>query len=68
MNEYGNHRQIWVKANRPIPKDEFRRSYHIHHLDRDPTNNELDNLICLSANVHYELHKTQVILEQRFFY
>ena len=37
--------------------DEFRPSIHIHHLDRDRTNNSKDNLIPLCANCHYGLHR-----------
>ena len=59
MKQYGNHRKIWEDANGPIPLDEFGRSYHIHHIDGDPTNNELSNLLCLSPNDHFELHRSQ---------
>lgn len=54
MKQYGNHRKIWKEANGPIPLDEFGRSYHIHHIDGDPTNNELSNLLCLSPNDHFD--------------
>lgn len=57
--KYGNHRKVWEKFNGPIPLDEFGRSYHIHHIDGNPCNNELPNLLCLSPNDHFELHRTQ---------
>ncbi|ARW58152.1 I-TevIII-like protein [Serratia phage X20] len=59
MNEYGNHRKIWIESNGEIPLDEFGRSYHIHHIDGNPSNNELSNLLCLSPNDHFELHRSQ---------
>jgi len=42
--------------------------YHVHHLDEDKTNNEPDNLTCISAGDHeryhigkyYEAHKEEV--------
>lgn len=59
MKQYGNHRKIWEEANGPIPKDVFGRSYHIHHLDGDIENNDISNLLCLSAKDHYLLHKSK---------
>lgn len=59
MSVYGNHRKIWIKAFGEIPKDKFGRSYHIHHIDGNPNNNDLSNLSCVSAQKHYEIHKSQ---------
>lgn len=42
-----------------IPKDSQGRSYDIHHIDGDYTNNDISNLIALSIEEHYNLHKTQ---------
>ena len=42
-----------------IPKDSQGRSYDIHHIDGDYTNNEISNLVALSIEEHYNLHKTQ---------
>jgi hypothetical protein len=43
-------RNIWSRANGPIPKD-----YHIHHIDGNFTNNELSNLQCLTAAEHMRI-------------
>ncbi len=45
-------RDIWRDSYGPIPE-----GYQIHHIDRNPTNNDLSNLMCLSAKEHNELHK-----------
>ena len=42
-----------------IPKDSQGRSYDIHHIDGDYTNNDLSNLVALSIEEHYNLHKAQ---------
>ena len=54
-----NYRKIWENAYGPIPKDEQRRSYEIHHMDGNRKNNSLENLVCLSVQEHYELHLKQ---------
>lgn len=56
---YGNHRQIWISHHGEIPVDDQGRSYHIHHLDGNPLNNDISNLICLSPEDHYEVHLKQ---------
>lgn len=52
-------RKTWVDANGKIPKDECGRSFHIHHIDSDLSNNNLDNLMCVSLQEHYEIHLRQ---------
>jgi hypothetical protein len=42
-----------------IPRDSQGRSYDIHHIDGDYTNNEISNLVALSIEEHYNLHKAQ---------
>ncbi len=49
-NRY-EHRDVWEKANGPIPID-----HHIHHKNRIRTDNRLENLECLSRTVHMRLH------------
>ena len=51
-----NYRKIWFKINGPIPKDQFGRTYEIHHLDGDHKNNSIENLVCLSIQEHYDIH------------
>lgn len=45
-------RVIWENEVGPIPK-----GYQIHHIDRNPTNNNLSNLLCVPAKEHCEIHK-----------
>ena len=52
MRQHKLYRKIWERHNGEIPK-----GYHIHHLDLDKTNNKIENLICLSPQEHFELHK-----------
>ena len=50
-NESRRARRIWTQANGPIPP-----KHHIHHKDRNWTNNAIENLECLSAAEHESLH------------
>lgn len=50
------YRKIYENHHGPIPKDEAGRSYHIHHIDRDRSNNHPDNLIALSIEEHFNIH------------
>lgn len=45
------HTYVWEKHNREIPK-----GYHIHHIDFDTSNNEIDNLVMLKEGEHLSLH------------
>ena len=46
------YRRLWEKLNnKKIPS-----SYHIHHLDNNKNNNNIDNLICVSPEEHFEVH------------
>jgi hypothetical protein len=53
------HRKIWQKHYGEIPKDEKGRTYDIHHIDGNPLNNDISNLVALSRREHYETHKRQ---------
>lgn len=54
-----NYREIWKSHFGEIPKDSDGRTYEIHHIDGDNTNNVIDNLKCLSIKEHYDLHYSQ---------
>ncbi len=45
------HREIFKRNFGEIPK-----GYHIHHLDGNRKNNDPDNLIAVSPQMHYEIH------------
>lgn len=53
------YRKIWTDAYGPIPKDDAGRSYEIHHLDKNHSNNELANLKLVSIQEHYAIHFSQ---------
>jgi len=54
-----NYRKLWEQHYGPIPKDKNGRTFDIHHIDGNRTNNSLDNLICLSIEDHYKIHMDQ---------
>ena len=45
------HRAVWRSANGPVPD-----GWHIHHLDQNPANNALSNLVALSPSDHSDEH------------
>jgi hypothetical protein len=49
-------RNVWRSHFGEIPKDSMGRSYEIHHKDRNPNNNSIDNLEALSIEEHYIEH------------
>lgn len=53
------YRTIYQKHYGDIPKDEEGRSYDIHHIDGDHTNNDISNLVAVTIREHYEIHKKQ---------
>lgn len=53
------YRKIYKQHHGEIPKDSQGRSYDIHHIDGDYTNNDISNLVALSIEEHYNLHRTQ---------
>jgi hypothetical protein len=53
------YRKIYTQHYGEIPKDSQGRSYDIHHIDGDYTNNDISNLVALSIEEHYKLHKEQ---------
>jgi len=53
------HRKIYENHYGPIPRDEYGRSYEIHHIDGNHSNNDIKNLACVSIEEHYRIHKEQ---------
>jgi hypothetical protein len=48
------YRKIYERHFGPIPK-----GYHIHHKDGNHSNNEPENLMCVTAQEHYDIHYSQ---------
>jgi hypothetical protein len=46
------HQEIWKAEHGPIPT-----GCHIHHLDGNPLNNDLANLVCLTSSEHRRAHR-----------
>ena len=53
------YRRVYEAHYGPIPVDEQGRTYDIHHIDGDKTNNHPSNLVALSIEEHYNVHYTQ---------
>jgi hypothetical protein len=53
------HRRIYKKHYGAIPKDDFGRSYEIHHIDNNHSNNDPLNLIAIPIQEHYDIHYAQ---------
>lgn len=49
------HRWVWMQYFGEIPN-----GYHIHHKDKDKSNNSIDNLEMLEASAHHRLHAKEV--------
>lgn len=50
------HIQIFKKYHGEIPKDDRGRSYDIHHIDGDHSNNSPENLKAVTIQEHYDIH------------
>lgn len=54
-----NYRKIYEKHHGPISVDRLGRTYGIHHIDGDHSNNHPNNLIQLTIEEHYDIHLEQ---------
>lgn len=53
----GVHDIIWMVATKSeIPKNENGKPYEVHHIDFNPLNNSIHNLVLLSPTEHRKLH------------
>ena len=53
------YRKIYVENYGPIPREPNGRTYDIHHKDGNNANNHPKNLVALSLQEHYNIHKKQ---------
>jgi hypothetical protein len=53
------YRKIYENHYGSIPKDETGRTYEIHHIDGNHSNNNPANLKCVSIQEHYDIHYSQ---------
>lgn len=54
------HVYVWEKHNGPVPE-----GYSVHHIDKNPRNNDISNLALLSYGEHSSLHATDHSEESR---
>ena len=54
-----DYRRIYESYHGPIPKDNDGRSYEIHHIDGNRTNNSIENLKLVTIQEHYDIHFSQ---------
>lgn len=54
--EMNHYRKIYEEHYGLIPVDEQGRTYDIHHLDGNHSNNDISNLKAVSIKEHYEIH------------
>lgn len=53
------YREIYKKHFGPIPKESNGRSYEIHHIDGNHSNNDPANLTAITIQEHYNIHYSQ---------
>ena len=53
------YRKIYEQHYGPIPTDLDGRTYEIHHIDGDHTNNDPSNLKAVTLKEHYDIHYSQ---------
>ena len=51
-----NYKKIYEQHHGKIPKDNFGRSYDIHHIDGNHDNNSIENLVAVTIQEHYNIH------------
>lgn len=54
-----NYRKIYTEYHGPIPVDEEGRTYDIHHIDSNHSNNDPANLKAVTIQEHYLIHYSQ---------
>ena len=54
-----NARKIYLKHYGTIPVGDDGRPYEVHHIDGNPENNDISNLVALSIQDHYATHYNQ---------
>ena len=55
----GPHRKIYEQHFGKIPTDQFGRTYDIHHIDGNHSNNSPENLKAVTVQEHFDIHLSQ---------
>ena len=53
------HRYVWEQEAGPIPE-----GFEIHHLDRDRSNNSIDNLALMTSKAHHAIHDREEVRKE----
>ena len=53
------HRKIYENHIGPVPKEPNGRTYDIHHMDGNHSNNSIENLNAVTIQEHYDIHYSQ---------
>ena len=56
MSDY---RKLWIEHHGPIPLDKNGKSFEIHHINGDHSDDRIENLMCVSIEDHYKIHESQ---------
>jgi len=59
MKRTNRHRRIYESQYGKIPLDVDGRTFDIHHINGDHSDNRLENLIAISLQEHYDIHYAQ---------
>jgi hypothetical protein len=51
-----NYHKIYINHHGPIPKEADGRTYEIHHIDGNHSNNDPENLTAITLQEHYDIH------------
>lgn len=57
--KYKEHRKIWENAHGKIPVDDEGRTFEVHHINGDATDDRIENLIAVSIQEHFDIHHSQ---------
>ncbi|WP_291060664.1 MULTISPECIES: HNH endonuclease signature motif containing protein [unclassified Empedobacter] len=53
-----------INSKCPICNNEDVEHFHVHHIDENPTNNNIDNLLMLCPNCHSKITKNDISFEE----
>jgi hypothetical protein len=54
-----NYHKIYLNHYGPIPREPNGRTYEIHHIDGNHSNNDPGNLVAVTLQEHYDIHYAQ---------